>query len=133
MSAPFIEIIDTQPLDLPETGAIYLLRGTALAMIESGTATSAERTLDTIREFRRLDDLAVSPELVFLTQFISTMLVEAGIWPARFPRSRSWFTSMRFASSWILDSGSTARAWRRPASSVTMENPCSSQNIRWCQ
>ncbi|MCK5247063.1 MBL fold metallo-hydrolase, partial [Candidatus Bipolaricaulota bacterium] len=59
MTIPTIGIIDTLQFGLPQSGAIYLLRGSHLALIESGTPASVERTL------AQLGDL--SPEFIFLT------------------------------------------------------------------
>ena len=64
MPAPTIQILDAQQFGLPRTGAIYLVRGTHLALIESGTAVSAERTLHTLRTSH---GNAATPAFIFLT------------------------------------------------------------------
>ena len=64
MSAPTIDVLDAQQFGLPRTGAIYLIHGSQLALIESGTATAAERTL---QQLRASGGTAVSPAFIFLT------------------------------------------------------------------
>lgn len=48
MTAPFIELIDAKQYGILKAGAAYLVRGSRLALIESGTAVFAAETDDTL-------------------------------------------------------------------------------------
>ena len=80
MPASFIEIIDTQQFGLPRTGAIYLVRGASLALVESGTAISAGRTLT------KLEELAVAPRFILLTHIHLDHAGGAGYLARQFPQ-----------------------------------------------
>jgi len=80
MTIPTIEIIDTLQFGLPQSGAIYLLRGSHLALIESGTAASVDRTI------AQLGDL--SPDFIFLTHIHLDHAGGAGHLAHTFPKAK---------------------------------------------
>jgi len=80
VSTQLIEIIDARQFGLPETGAVYLIRGSCPLMIESGTAASVSIIRDALGELAELAELAEcaecaefgegdkpSPDYIFLT------------------------------------------------------------------
>ncbi len=80
MPAPFIKIIDTLQFGLPQAGAVYLIEGSHLALVESGTPKSVERIL------ARLD--GVSPEFIFLTHIHLDHAGGAGHLAHAFPKAK---------------------------------------------
>ena len=82
MLAPTIDIIDAHQFGVPKSGAIYLIRGTSVALVESGTAVSAERTLAILKT------LAVTPELIFLTHIHLDHAGGAGHLARAFPKAK---------------------------------------------
>ena len=88
MLAPPIDIIDAHQFGLPRTGAIYLIRGTSMALVESGTAVSAERTLAKLKELAQLTQSAVTPEFIFLTHIHLDHAGGAGHLAQAFPEAK---------------------------------------------
>ena len=80
MTIPSIEIIDTLQFGLPQSGAVYLIKGERLALIESGTAATVERTL------AQLGDL--SPSFIFLTHIHLDHAGGAGHLARTFPKAK---------------------------------------------
>jgi glyoxylase-like metal-dependent hydrolase (beta-lactamase superfamily II) len=80
MTIPSIEIIDTLQFGLPQSGAVYFVKGERLALIESGTAATVERTL------AQLGDL--SPAFIFLTHIHLDHAGGAGHLARTFPKAK---------------------------------------------
>ena len=85
MPDPILQILDAQQFGLPKIGAIYLIHGAHLALIESGTATSAETTL---QQLRASGGTAVSPSFIFLTHIHLDHAGGAGHLAQAFPNAK---------------------------------------------
>jgi len=88
MLAPTIDIIDAHQFGSPRTGAIYVVRGKDLALVESGTAVSAERTLAKLKELAQLKTSAATPTYIFLTHIHLDHAGGAGRLSQAFPKAK---------------------------------------------
>ena len=129
MSAPTIDVLDAQQFGLPRTGAIYLIHGSQLALIESGTATAAERTL---QQLRASGGTAVSPAFIFLTHIHLDHAGGAGHLARAFPNAKIVVHERGARHLANPSQSSKAYAAQRPISSLTMESLCPFLNSSCC-
>lgn len=88
MLTPTITLIDAHQFSLPRTGAIYVIQGEAMALVESGTAVSAERTLSKLREIAQLKQSNTAPTYIFLTHIHLDHAGGAGLFAQAFPETK---------------------------------------------